>query len=154
MDPKGDVVKLTTNSEVIVAPKVRKQPKQLAEEAADLQQQQKSAPHVCLRNLPHFDNAAVEQVLVHPDSFEDLERQELVRVSKLVPSFVRHKAPPPPPSADDANAGDAAGTATNISPAKAIYASLSFSRNVPRGHVHLGESIRNTLQLKDFDLVK
>ncbi|KAJ8659027.1 hypothetical protein O0I10_005409 [Lichtheimia ornata] len=153
LDPKGDVVKLTTNSEVIVAPKVRKQPKQLAEEAADLQQQQKSAPHVCLRNLPHFDNAAVEQVLVHPDSFEDLERQELVRVSKLTPSFVRHKGPPQP-AADDVNAGDAAGTATNVSPAKAIYASLAFSRNVPRGHVHLGQSIRNTLQLKDFDLVK
>ncbi|ORZ02500.1 P-loop containing nucleoside triphosphate hydrolase protein, partial [Syncephalastrum racemosum] len=146
LDPKQGYLKLNTNSEVIVAPKVRKQPKPAADVAASLMRQQQLATHICLRNLPDtiLPNLSPRNVYIHPDSAGDLAGSELVRVSKVTPAFVRKG------QEDDKD--------QNMDPeledAKALFVPLVLSKEVPRDHVLLDQTSRNTLDTKEFDIIK
>ncbi|KAI9322670.1 P-loop containing nucleoside triphosphate hydrolase protein, partial [Dichotomocladium elegans] len=152
LDPKGAVLKLTTNSEVIVSPKIRKQPKQLAEQAASLIKEQKSTPHLCLRILPISSLLEHEEIaVIHPDTAGDLTGSELVRLSKVVPEFARQKG------ASNNNEDVATGNESAIGDAsrsKALYIPFDLSKSVPRNHIYVGKSARMTLDLNDFDIVK
>ena len=164
LDPKVPVIKLNTNSEVIVAPKVRKQPKAAAEVAANLTKQQKAAPHIFLRNLPVGVLLSTNDapVLIHPDSIGQVKGSELVCISKVSPGFIRQKGNS---SGDDNNnnkdtvsntdgQGENGTSSDTIHPAKEIYAPVVLSTTVPRNHVCVDQSIRRTLDIKDFDIVK
>ncbi|KAI8141634.1 P-loop containing nucleoside triphosphate hydrolase protein [Fennellomyces sp. T-0311] len=150
LDPKVPVVKLNTNSEVIVAPKVRKQPKPASEVAASLQKQQKAAPHIYLRNLPlAVDIESKAEIMIHPDSVSDVKGSELVCVAKVQPGFIRQKS-----SEENKDQENEVNGSDTVAIAKEIYAPLALSSAVPRNHVYVAESIRNTLEIKDFDIVK
>lgn len=156
VDPESTVVKLTTNSEVIVAPKVRKMAKPVTEVTAASLIKQKTAPHVCLRSLPlaaatNIDFGGLEPVMVHPDSLDSIQVAKVVRISKVMPVFMRQKGGEESGSNKDqlAEADNA-----DVASAKAIYATLVLSDSIPRDHVLVGNSIRNTLDIKDFDIVK
>lgn len=150
------MIKLTTNSEVIVAPKVRKIAKTPAETAATLMKVQKAAANICLRNLPpssteHINVSGLAPVMIHPDSASVVTGSKYVRISKVVPAFAKRKDAEDGATAKDTNSAD---LLDDISPAKAIYAPLVLSTSIPANHVLLNESIRLTLDIKDFDIVK
>ncbi|KAG0174872.1 Peroxisome biosynthesis protein pex1 [Apophysomyces sp. BC1034] len=151
LNPSNGFVKLTTNSEVIVAPKVRKSTKPADIAAAHnlSVKQQKLAPHVCLRSVPdvvidpsHKDRASV---LLHPDSAGELAGQSVVRVSKIIPGFTRREA-------NDEK--EPVANVEEVAQAKAIYAPLVLSTDVPKRHVYIEKSIRHTLEIKDYDMIK
>ncbi|KAF7730872.1 Peroxisome biosynthesis protein pex1 [Apophysomyces ossiformis] len=151
LNPGHGFVKLTTNSEVIVAPKVRKSSKPADIAAAQnlSAKQQKLAPHVCLRSVPEtvLDASRINKasVFVHPDSVGELAGQSIVRVSKIIPGFSRRET---------SEEKETSGAAEEITQAKAIYAPLVLSSDVPKNHVYVDKSIRTTLDMKDYDLLK
>lgn len=156
LSPSAPVIKLTTNSEVIVAPKVRKLAKTPAETAATVMKQQKTAANICLRSLPlssveNLDINGLAPVVIHPDSASIVSGSKYVRISKIVPSFAKQKDTEDNAATKDGNGND---LLDEITPAKAIYAPLILSTSVPTNHVLLNESIRLTLAIKDFDIVK
>ena len=125
--------------------------------------QQKAAPHIFLRNLPVgvLSSTNEASVLIHPDSIGQVKGSELVCISKVSPGFVRQKGNS---SGDDNNNKDGVsntdgqgenGTSSDtIHRAKEIYAPVVLSLTVPRNHVYVNQSIRHTLEMKDFDIVK
>ncbi|OAD07300.1 hypothetical protein MUCCIDRAFT_137986 [Mucor lusitanicus CBS 277.49] len=91
LDPKQEFLKLTNQSEVIVAPKVRRQATAAVEEVSDLQSQpqpKKVQPSVGLRTCSAVQVDALS-VKIHPDSMATLGPQcKRVRLTKLVPAFM------------------------------------------------------------------
>ncbi|KAI7871794.1 P-loop containing nucleoside triphosphate hydrolase protein [Spinellus fusiger] len=136
MIPSHTHLKLTTNAEVIVAPKVRQSTKPADIAAAQLSstKQQQAAPHVLLRQLPCVIETRFG-VWMHPED----SKETLVRVSKVIPGFARRSEEEEIPGAGVA---------------KAIYASVVLSKHIPRKHVHLEGYMNKTLDIKPFDRVK
>jgi hypothetical protein len=169
---------LTTNTEVIVAPKVRQlaKPTDLNSSQLSATDEQKVAPHICLRNLPTLDKdspGALEHglsIVVHPDDLSGIDIG-LVRLTKVTPGYESSSrksasaptgasAPAPTVGTTTSNNGtndDKEGAWTDLdlsSPAKAVYAHVQISTSIPRQHVSVGPVIKTTLDLGDFDIIK
>ncbi|KAI8073284.1 P-loop containing nucleoside triphosphate hydrolase protein [Gongronella butleri] len=174
IQPKHAFVKLTSNTEVIVAPKVRKAATAAEDTPTDLSNNDDQAvelPHVDLRAMPAYKDANDAplvlddlSVYIHPENFLG---QEIVSVIKVVPAYSQpnqqqqRKANGSSSSnadtAVDANGHDdtnAADPATPPSPASTLYAAIHLSKQVPRNHVFLGDAIRSTLNLADYDIIR
>jgi peroxin-1 len=164
LNPKNDFIKLTTNTEVIVAPKVRQmaKPADLASSQLSTSDDQKSTPQTCLRNLPDtFEHNNVKTtdtmtVLIHPDDLCDIEL-DVVRLSKVIPGYEnitsrKHGASNSNENTDDKENPLADGD--HSTPTKAVYAQVQISNSIPRHHVLLGSVIKSTLDLGDFDIIK
>ncbi|KAI9306558.1 P-loop containing nucleoside triphosphate hydrolase protein [Cunninghamella echinulata] len=101
MNPNHGFVKLSSNTEVIVAPKVRQAIKP-AESSTKLSNQSKDqqmvVPHVCLRNLPELEQLSITtanttgvvndmtSVFIHPDDVQNIG-QDIVRITKIIPGY-------------------------------------------------------------------
>lgn len=177
LNPKNDFIKLTTNTEVIVAPKVRQlaKPTDLNSSQLSATDEQKVVPHICLRNLPDPDendnHCALEHglsIVVHPDDLSGIEIG-MVRLTKVTPGYESSSrksastgasASVPTSGTTTSNNGtndDKEGGWTDLdlsSPAKAVYAHVQISTSIPRQHVSLGAVIKTTLDLGDFDIIK
>ncbi|KAL9538989.1 hypothetical protein MBANPS3_010537 [Mucor bainieri] len=149
LDPKQEFLKLTNQSEVIVAPKVRRQAA-AAEEVSDLQSQpqpKKVQPSIALRTCSAVSVDALS-VKIHPDAMGPLGQQcERVRLTKLVPAFM-------------ANAGkkrdedQPAQETEEVPVAKAVFANVIVTKEAPLRHMVVGSVLKETLDIKDFDMVK
>jgi len=149
LDPKQEFLKLTNQSEVIVAPKVRSQAT-AAEEVSDLQSQQqlkKVQPSIGLRTCTAVGVDALS-VKIHPDSMGVLGQQcERVRLTKLVPAFMSN--------ASKKRDEDQQSQEMEESPvAKAVFANVVITKEVPLRHIVVGSVLKDTLDIKDFDMVK
>ncbi|KAL0077722.1 P-loop containing nucleoside triphosphate hydrolase protein [Phycomyces blakesleeanus] len=142
ISPASPYVKLTTNAEVIVAPKVRQstKPADIAASKILSAQQQQAAPHVCLRNLPYTLPDA-HGVWIHPD---DSQESGLVRISKVIPAFAGRSQPSEDTQSEPHTDKDI----------KAVYASVTLSTLVPRNHVHIESYLSDSLEIKPFDRIK
>ncbi|CAO3684390.1 unnamed protein product [Umbelopsis ramanniana] len=157
MSPKVPYMKLTNNSEVIVAPKVRNtNPKGSDESTAinDLKKQQTS-PHVCLRTLPvNFieKSGAGMEIHVHPDSAEAIKDCVHIRVTKVIPAYAhndkQHNSQQQP--LDDEKESDS----SSAEKARATFAYVVLDRSVPENHVYLDPVTCTTLGIKAYDIVK
>lgn len=163
-----------------MAPKVRQlaKPTDLNSSQLSATDEQKVAPHICLRNLPTLDtdsHGALEQglsIVVHPDDLTGIDIG-LVRLTKVTPGYEsapssrKSASAPAGASAPAPNAGtttsnngtndDKEGAWTDLdlsSPAKAVYAHIQISTSIPRQHVSVGPVIKTTLDLGDFDIIK
>jgi peroxin-1 len=155
LDPKGEFAKLTNMSEVIVAPKVRNKKKDVEESnnfGGDTEQViKKSQPCIGLRVCPNqeLDELCIK---VHPDSIHALGNTvpERIRLSKLVPAYNNNNK-------KEENGGEDVlvnGIGEESLAAKAIFANLILSKDVPLRHVAIGSILKHTLEIKDFDIVK
>jgi peroxin-1 len=153
LDPKQAYVKLTNQSEVIVAPKVRRPTATAAnEEASELSTtnvSRKLQPSIGLRTCTIDQETMVDPltVYIHPDSLEIFnDIPERVRLTKLVPAFM---------SANNKNKREEDQVELEESvQAKAIFANLIVSKAVPLKHVVVGSVLKSTLEIKDFDIIK
>ncbi|KAI8080872.1 P-loop containing nucleoside triphosphate hydrolase protein [Thamnidium elegans] len=154
LDPKQDHLKLTNRSEVIVAPKVRKKEQEVVE--TDLNSDKKVAvkvqPSIGLRTCPLVVKDL--EVHIHPDSVGVLVYNGIVpdrvRLTKLVPVFLsqnRHRS-----SAEEEGQPEEVNEEGLF--AKAVFAQLVLSTTVPLKHVAIGSVLKNTLEIKDFDIIK
>lgn len=137
LDPKQDYLKLSNTAEVIVAPKVRK----LKQEEEDLSTtvEKKVQPSIALRTC--VGDIEGLQVHVHPDSMLALGgATERVRLTKLVPGFLRRSKTDHQEDVEDE--------------IKAVFANVVLSTNVPLKHIAIGSVLRNSLEIKDFDIIK
>lgn len=157
MSPKAPYIKLTNNTEVIVAPKVRnKNTKEFDETTAinDLQKQQ-SSPHVCLRTLPYsyskktFDGNF--DIYVHPDSCDTLNNCDHVRITKVIPAYAQNDKQQ---QNQQQNGDEKEGEAASPEKARATFAKLVLDKSIPKNHVYIDEVTRVTLGIKTYDLVK
>ncbi|CEP16460.1 hypothetical protein [Parasitella parasitica] len=149
MDPKQDFLKLTNQSEVIVAPKVRRQAAAAAQDTTDLQPQQpkKTQPSLGLRTCSagSVDPLCVK---IHPDSMGPLgPKCDKIRLTKLVPAFMSN-------SSKKRDEDQPSQETEEPLVAKAVFASVLVSEDVPLRHVIVGSTLRDTLDIKDFDIVK
>ena len=153
LDPKQPYLKLSNVSEVIVAPKVRKNAVQ-EEKTTDLNATtttvKKVMPAVGLRVSPQVDVQDLE-VRVHPDTIQSLivdgKVPERIRLTKLVPAFLSNTA------IKKEEEGGVAELEESLI-AKAVFATLVVTPSVPLKHVAIGSVLKDTLELKDFDIVK
>jgi peroxin-1 len=154
MSPKVPYMKLTNNSEVIVAPKVRNANLKASDESTainDIKKQQ-SSPHVCLRALPK--NSSPEksysklEIYVHPDSAEVIKDCEHVRISKVVPAYAQNDRQQQQQQGGDEKEGDSADRA------KATFVKVVFDQTIPENHVYLDQVTCATLGIKAYDIVK
>ncbi|KAI8379654.1 P-loop containing nucleoside triphosphate hydrolase protein [Radiomyces spectabilis] len=153
LDPQNGYVKLNTNSEVIVAPKVRKstKPADIAAQQLSSVKQQKAAPSVCLRTFPQaipvpgLPVTDIPSVIIHPDSMGEVAGHTLARITKVIPGFSRR---------DTNNEENHETTAEPILQTKAVYVSVIPSNAVPIGHILVAPCVRQTLEIKDFDYTK
>lgn len=177
MNPNHGFVKLSSNTEVIVAPKVRQAIKP-AETSTKLsnnsKEQQTIVPHVCLRNLPELENLSIKAelttVYMHPDDFHEIG-QDIVRIIKIIPgySFSSSSNSPSRKSVNVDNSININNNNNNNSddgkdnllpdedislPSKSVYASVQVSHSIPQHHVLLGSAIKSTLNIQDFDIIK
>jgi peroxin-1 len=157
MSPKAQYIKLTNNTEVIVAPKVRNKDTKTFDESTainDLQKQQTS-PHVCLRALPHsYSKKAFSESLeiyVHPDSAETIKNCDHVRITKVVPAYAQNDKQQ---HNQQQNGDEKDGETAIPEKAKATYAKLVLDKSIPKNHVYIDEISRVTLGIKTYDLVK
>ncbi|OBZ91846.1 Peroxisome biosynthesis protein PAS1 [Choanephora cucurbitarum] len=155
IEPKQqDYVKLTNQSEVIVAPKVRMPvSNSLASEPSELTATaQKKQPSTHLR-VCYSGNMSVSDVsvMMHPDAAIPLldvngNAPQVVKISKLLPAFVKNnKEEQQHPEANDLE---------QFSPAKALFARLHLSSSIPSRHIAIGSVLQSTLSIKEFDLVR
>lgn len=155
LDPKLDYLKLSNMSEVIVAPKVRR--KEVADETdlntgGEKKGSVKVQPSIGLRTCPLIEVGDVE-VMVHPDSVDglclDTTVPDRVRLTKLVPAFLSQRR---------RSTGEEENQVEEVKEeglfAKAVFAQLTLSNTVPLRHVAIGRVLKNTLEIKDFDIVK
>jgi peroxin-1 len=156
MSPKVPYMKLTNNSEVIVAPKVRNTNPNGSDESTainDLKKQQTS-PHVCLRTLPiNFikQSGASMEIHVHPDSAEAIKDCVHVRVTKVIPAYAHNdKQHNPQQQLDDEKESDS----SSAEKARATFANVVLDRTVPESHVFLDPTTCTTLGIKAYDIVK
>lgn len=157
LDPKSEYSKLTNMSEVIVAPKVRKQVSN-AETVTDLNGEGKTVkkimPAMSLRVCPvNKEEVAPFHVHMHPDMVQSLLNEngqvpERVRLTKLIPAFLSSNNN----KKREEEAGEEVVEESLV--AKAVFANIVLTTSVPLKHVAIGSVLRNTLELKDFDIVK
>lgn len=154
LDPKQTYLKLTNQSEVIVAPKVRR-PTTMANPAEDVSElsavnvNKKLQPSIGLRtctiNQETVDPLAV---YIHADSLATFHTDipERIRLTKLVPSFM---------STNNKNKReeDQLELEESVNP-KAVFAKLIVSNDVPLKHAVIGSVLKSTLDIEDFDIVK
>ncbi|KAI7894222.1 P-loop containing nucleoside triphosphate hydrolase protein [Mucor mucedo] len=136
LDPNVPFAKLSNLSQVVVAPKVRRQATVVKEEV-------KVQKAVALRTSPG-DTMDDLQVLVHPESVGALKGVSHVRLKKLVPAFQRRSK---------VSTGNDTEHETEEE-TSAVFATLVVHESVPLGHVMVGAVLKMTLGLKDFDIVK
>jgi peroxin-1 len=153
LDPKQAYIKLTNQSEVIVAPKVRKptatNPAEDISELSAANVPKKLQPSIGLRTCS-ISHEAVDPlaVYIHPDSLEPFHTDipERVRLTKLVPTFM---------STNNKNKREEDQVELEESvDAKALFANLIVSNAVPLKHVVVGSVLKSTLDIEDFDIVK
>jgi peroxin-1 len=156
MSPKAPYVKLTNNSEVIVAPKVRNTNFKGTDESTainDLKKQQ-SSPHVCLRTLPRnfFKKSDTGlEIHVHPDSAEAIKDCEHVRIAKVTPAYAHNdKQHTNQQQPEDEKESDT----SSAEKARATFAKVVFNVAVPEKHVFLDPITCTTLGIKAYDIVK
>ncbi|KAG1469689.1 hypothetical protein G6F56_003111 [Rhizopus delemar] len=144
IEPKLEYAKLSNKSEVIVAPKVRRGAP-LTEENALNNIPSKPKPSFITRVAPK-ENIDDLSVYVHPESVTVLgeETPSKVRILKLIPSFLSS----PNRREEDQN------EAEETWAAKALFATLILSKDVPQKHVWIGSTLRRSLEVKDFDIIK
>ncbi|KAI8997534.1 P-loop containing nucleoside triphosphate hydrolase protein [Pilobolus umbonatus] len=151
LDPKQDYLKLTNQSEVIVAPKVRKTTSNQAD-TSDLNSssvEKKIQPSVGLRLC--YENAHSDlSVEIHPESIQPLVNQngeipERLKLIQLIPLFM---------STNRKTEEDQQQYSDEDLKAKALYVNVVLSKEVPHQHIKVGSVIRRTLGLKDFDIIK
>lgn len=156
MNPKAPYIKLTNNTEVIVAPKVRNTNTKTFDESTainDLQKRQ-SSPHVCFRTLPSSyvkKSSSSLEIYLHPDSAEAIKDCEHVRITKLVPAYAQNDKQ----HGNQQQGGDEKDGEVAVSErARATFAKLVFDRSIPENHVYLDHITRVTLGIKAYDIVK
>ena len=156
MSPKVPYMKLTNNSEVIVAPKVRNTNPKGSDESTAINglKKQQTSPHVCLRTLPvNFieKSGAGMEIHVHPDSAEAIKDCVHVRVTKVIPAYAhndkQHNSQQP---LDDEKESDS----SSAEKARATFAHVVLDRTVPENHVYLDPVTCTTLGIKAYDIVK
>ncbi|KAI9267401.1 P-loop containing nucleoside triphosphate hydrolase protein [Sporodiniella umbellata] len=144
IDPSHEYAKLSNNSEVIVAPKVR-QKAPVNEENTLNSVINKSKSYFTARVAPATE---VNELFVyaHPRSILSLGEDvpSVVCVSKLIPSF----ASLPNRKEEEQNDPE------EISNMKALFAKLIVTNDVPLKHVWIGSTLKSSLEVKDFDIVK
>lgn len=150
LDPKQEFLKLTNQSEVIVAPKVRRQATTAAEGVSDLQSQpqpKKVQPSIGLRTCSAVMVDALS-VKIHPDAMGALGQQcERVRLTKLVPAFMAS-------ASKKRDEDQPAAEIEDVPVAKAVFANVIVTKEVPLRHIVVGSVLKDTLDIKDFDTVK
>jgi peroxin-1 len=148
LNPKQEFLKLTNQSEVIVAPKVRRQTTTAVEEASDLQPQQpkKVQPSIRLRTCT-VGNVDSLSVKIHPDSMGTFGQYERVCLTKLVPAFMLNSNKK---REDDQQSQETEEPLL----AKSVFANVIISKKVPLRHIIVGSVLKDTLDIKDFDIVK
>lgn len=150
LDPKQEFLKLTNQSEVIVAPKVRRSTTATAaEETSNLQPQQpkKVQPSIGLRTCT-VGNVEPLSVKIHPESMGILGQQcDRINLTKLVPAFMSNSSKK---REDDQQSQEIEESLI----AKAVFASVVISKEVPLRHIVVGSVLKDTLDIKDFDIVK
>lgn len=151
LDPKQEFLKLTNQSEVIVAPKVRRQATAAAaEEVSDLQSQpqpKKVQPSMGLRTCSAVSVDALS-VKIHPDSMGALGQScERVRLTKLVPAFMSN-------ASKKRDEDQPAQETEEVPVAKAVFANVVVTKEVPLRHIVVGSVLKDTLDIKDFDMAK
>ncbi|GAN06890.1 conserved hypothetical protein [Mucor ambiguus] len=150
LDPKQESLKLTNQSEVIVAPKVRRQATEAAEEVSDLQSQpqpKKVQPSTGLRTCSAVSVDALS-VKIHPDSMGALGQQcERVRLTKLMPAFMSN-------ASKKRDEDQPTQEVEDVPVAKAVFANVVVTKEVPLRHIVVGSVLKDTLEIKDFDMVK
>lgn len=149
LDPKQEFLKLTNQSEVIVAPKVRRQATTAAEETSDLQPQQpkKVQPSIGLRTCT-VGNVNSLSVKIHPDSMGVLGQQcERICLTRLVPAFMSNSNKK---REEDQQSQEIEESLL----AKSVFANVIISKEVPLRHIAVGSVLKDTLDIKDFDIVK
>lgn len=156
MTPKAPYIKLTNNTEVIVAPKVRNTTAKTFDQSTainDLQQQQ-STPHVCLRTLPDGylkESSSNLEIRMHPDSAEAIKECDQVRITKVVPAYAQNDRQ----HGNQQQTGDEKeGDAAIQEQAKSMFARAVFDRSIPENHVYLDQITCLTLKIKAYDIVK
>ncbi|RUP52274.1 hypothetical protein BC936DRAFT_149531 [Jimgerdemannia flammicorona] len=152
LNPKAPCIKLTTNSEVIVAPKLRHAsgPAKTSDAAEPLDSTASPTLSVCLRHLPTrlLTEPAPDPYAVHV-SPSDASRAALLSESR---KFVRlsrlsaHAAKEEGEKQDKDEAGAAIGSI--------VYAKVKVSPAVPRGHVVFGEGVQETLEAEAFAIIR
>lgn len=151
IEPKQDYVKLTNQSEVIVAPKVRlPTASSLTSESSELtataQKKQPSAHlRVCYSGSKDTSDLFVT---LHPDAAIPLldangNLPQVVRINKILPAFAKSNK-------EEQEMSDLEG----FSPVKSLFAHLHVSSSIPLRHVAIGSTLQSTLGIKDFDLVR
>lgn len=127
-----------------MAPKVRRGAP-LTEENALNNIPSKPKPSFITRVAPK-ENIDDLSVYVHPESVTVLgeETPSKVRILKLIPSFLSS----PNRREEDQN------EAEETWAAKALFATLILSKDVPQKHVWIGSTLRRSLEVKDFDIIK
>lgn len=151
LDPKQAFLKLTNQSEVIVAPKVRRPATAAAEEVSDLQSQaqpKKVQPSIGLRTCSAVNVDALS-VKIHPDAMGALGQScQRVRITKLVPAFMAANA------SKKRDEDQPAQETEEVPVAKAVFANVIITKEVPLRHIVVGSVLKDTLDIKDFDMVK
>lgn len=153
IEPKHEYAKLTNQSEVIVAPKVRKttQSSPSEESALTSSTPKKTQPSVTVRAAPCDESVGDLCVHVHPDCITSLRNEngqapQRVRLAKLVPSFLT--------SSSSRREEEQQQETEEIPIAKALFATLVLSTQVPLRHVMIGSVLKDSLEIKDFDMIK
>lgn len=150
LDPKLSHVKLTNMSEVIVAPKVRKQHVEpTVNDLNAVEKVKKVMPAIGLRVCPEQEDIESLSVHIHPDMVQPLMLEDVkrIRLTKLIPAFLSNKRP-------QENGNEQVEEVEESLVAKAVFANVVLTTSVPLKHIVIGSVLRNTLELKDFDIVK
>ncbi|CAO3681391.1 Peroxisome biosynthesis protein pex1 [Rhizopus azygosporus] len=153
IEPKHEYAKLTNQSEVIVAPKVRKttQSSPSEESALTSSTPKKMQPSVTVRAAPCDESVGDLCVHVHPDCITSLRNEngqapQRVRLAKLIPFFLT--------SSSSRREEEQQQETEEIPIAKALFATLVLSTQVPLRHVMIGSVLKKSLEIKDFDMIK
>ncbi|KAI8373910.1 P-loop containing nucleoside triphosphate hydrolase protein [Blakeslea trispora] len=155
IEPKQDYVKLTNQSEVIVAPKVRlPTASSLISESSELtataQKKQPSAHlRVCYSGSKDTSDLSVT---LHPDAAIPLldangNLPQVVRINKILPVFAKNNK-------EEHQQQQEMSDLEGFSPVKSLFAHLHVSSSIPLRHVAIGSTLQSTLGIKDFDLVR
>lgn len=143
LDPQVPFAKLSNHSQVIVAPKVRR----TIQPSSELNTEKpKSVPAVALRIVSSTSKLDPLHLMVHPESIPfSLPNLSHVRLKKLVPAFQRKNTTTPKSTETEE---------IKEEEVSAVFATLVLSTRVPLHHVQVGAVLKDTLALKDFDIIK
>lgn len=157
---KTQFAKLSANSEVFVKPKPRQTEIKSSENKDISTSNAFKTPIYCLRVLPKeyigiFPSSPIElySVYVHPKDFVNIRLSDnrVVRLSKVQPQQLLHnnKEIPHNKEGEDKSDIDNKSYSQNI-----IYVKVVENFNVVPGHVVLCESIRDCLDVTNFDIIR